>query len=44
LILQGNIDLRFDTILQDLSLFGLGQPDAIMRAVIFLKLTKGKQP
>ena len=45
LIPQGNIDLRFDTILQDLKIPNMGQHnavnDAIMTAMIFLKLTKG---
>ena len=42
LIPQGNIDLRFDTILQSLNLPNMGQHnavnDAIMTAMIFLKL------
>lgn len=44
LIPQGNIDLRFDTILQDLGLPNMGQHnavnDAIMTAMIYLKLTQ----
>ena len=43
---QGNIDLRFDTILQKCGLPKMGAHnavnDAIMTAMIYLKLTKGK--
>ena len=46
LIPQGNIDLRFDTILQNLKIPNMGQHnavnDAIMTAMIFLKLNKGQ--
>ncbi|QOY55901.1 3'-5' exonuclease [Candidatus Sulfurimonas marisnigri] len=46
LIPQGNIDLRFDTILKDCSLPNMGAHnavnDAIMTAMIYLKLTKEK--
>ncbi len=39
LIPQGNIDLRFDTILQNLNLPNMGQHnDAIMTALIYLKI------
>lgn len=44
---QGNIDLRFDTILKDLKLPNMGAHnavnDAIMTAMIYLKLTKGNE-
>lgn len=44
LIPQGNIDLRFDTIMQDLKIPNMGQHnalnDAIMTAMMYLKLTK----
>lgn len=43
---QGNIDLRFDTILQDCKIPNMGAHnavnDAIMTAMIYLKLTQGK--
>lgn len=43
---QGNIDLRFDTILKDCKIPDMGAHnavnDAIMTAMIFLKLTQGK--
>lgn len=43
---QGNIDLRFDKILEDFKLPKMGKHDAlndaIMTAMIYLKLTKGK--
>jgi len=46
LIPQGNIDLRFDTILKKCSIPNMGAHnavnDAIMTAMIYLKLTKGK--
>ncbi|MBW6488214.1 3'-5' exonuclease [Sulfurimonas sp.] len=46
LIPQGNIDLRFDTILKNCSIPNMGVHnavnDAIMTAMIYLKLTKGK--
>ncbi|MBU1642323.1 3'-5' exonuclease, partial [bacterium] len=42
LIPQGNIDLRFDTILRDLKVPNMGQHnavnDAIMTAMIYIKL------
>lgn len=45
LIPQGNIDLRFDTILKKCKIPNMGQHnavnDAIMTAMIYLKLTKG---
>lgn len=45
LIPQGNIDLRFDTILKNCSIPNMGVHnavnDAIMTAMIYLKLTKG---
>jgi len=45
LIPQGNIDLRFDTILRDLQLPNMGQHnavnDAVMTAMIYLKLRQG---
>lgn len=44
---QGNIDLRFDTILHDLGLPDMGQHnavnDAIMTAMIFIKLKQEKK-
>ncbi|DAB29443.1 MAG TPA: DNA polymerase III subunit epsilon [Sulfurimonas sp. UBA12504] len=47
LIPQGNIDLRFDTILQNCSIPNMGVHnavnDAIMTAMIYLKLTKEKK-
>ncbi len=47
LIPQGNIDLRFDTILRNCSIPNMGVHnavnDAIMTAMIYLKLTKEKQ-
>jgi DNA polymerase-3 subunit epsilon len=43
---QGNIDLKFDTILKDCGVPNMGAHnavnDAIMTAMIYLKLTKGK--
>lgn len=46
LIPQGNIDLRFDTILKDCNIPNMGVHnavnDAIMTAMIYLKLTKEK--
>ena len=43
---QGNIDLRFDTILKNCGVPNMGTHnavnDAIMTAIIYLKLTKGK--
>lgn len=46
LIPQGNIDLRFDTILKDCNIPNMGVHnavnDAIMSAMIYLKLTKGE--
>ena len=46
LIPQGNIDLRFDTILQNYDIPNMGSHnavnDAIMTALIYLKLTKEK--
>lgn len=46
LIPQGNIDLRFDTILKDCNIPNMGVHnavnDAIMTAMIYLKLTQGK--
>lgn len=46
LIPQGNIDLRFDTILKKCNVPNMGAHnavnDAVMTAMIFLKLTKGK--
>ncbi|QOY53422.1 3'-5' exonuclease [Candidatus Sulfurimonas baltica] len=46
LIPQGNIDLRFDTILKNCSLPNMGSHnavnDAIMTAMIYLKLTQNK--
>ena len=46
LIPQGNIDLRFDTILKNCDIPNMGVHnavnDAIMTAMIYLKLTKGK--
>ena len=46
LIPQGNIDLRFDTILKDCNIPNMGVHnavnDAIMTAMIYLKLTKGE--
>jgi len=43
---QGNIDLRFDTILRSLKIPNMGQHnavnDAIMTAMIYLKLTQNK--
>lgn len=46
LIPQGNIDLRFDTILKKCKIPNMGQHnainDAIMTAMIYLKLTKGE--
>jgi len=46
LIPQGNIDLRFDTILNDCNIPNMGLHnavnDAIMTAMIYLKLTKGE--
>jgi len=45
LIPQGNIDLRFDTILKKCNVPNMGAHnavnDAIMTAMIYLKLTKG---
>jgi DNA polymerase-3 subunit epsilon len=47
LIPQGNIDLRFDRIMQDLKIPNMGQHnavnDAIMTAMIFLKLQTTKR-
>lgn len=47
LIPQGNIDLRFDTILRNCNIPDMGAHnavnDAIMTAMIYLKLTKGKK-
>ncbi|ABB44729.1 Exonuclease [Sulfurimonas denitrificans DSM 1251] len=47
LIPQGNIDLRFDTILKNCSIPNMGAHnavnDAIMTAMIYLKLTKEKE-
>jgi DNA polymerase III subunit epsilon len=47
LIPQGNIDLRFDTILKNCSIPNMGAHnavnDAIMTAMIYLKLTKERQ-
>ncbi len=47
LIPQGNIDLRFDTILQNCGIPNMGVHnavnDAIMTAMIYLKLTQGKK-
>ncbi|MDD5373564.1 MAG: 3'-5' exonuclease [Sulfurimonas sp.] len=47
LIPQGNIDLRFDTILKNCGIPNMGVHnavnDAIMTAMIYLKLTKGKE-
>lgn len=46
LIPQGNIDLRFDTILKNCNIPNMGAHnavnDAIMTAMIYLKLTQGK--
>jgi len=46
LIPQGNIDLRFDTILKNCSVPDMGVHnavnDAIMTAIVYLKLTQGK--
>ena len=46
LIPQGNIDLRFDTILKNYDIPNMGVHnavnDAIMTAMIYLKLTKEK--
>ncbi|KIM08637.1 MAG: DNA polymerase III subunit epsilon [Sulfurovum sp. FS08-3] len=43
---QGNVDLRFDTILKDCAIPNMGVHnalnDAIMSAMIYLKLTKGE--
>ncbi len=45
LIPQGNVDLRFDSIMRNLNIPNMGQHnavnDAIMTAMIFLKLNKG---
>ncbi len=47
LIPQGNIDLRFDTMIRDLKVPNMGQHnavnDAIMTAMIFLKLNQKKR-